>query len=322
MKISGKNLPSSRLFWVGLWTMAGCSILLSFLAAVHLTRLQLVDHSFLSQETYKPIHYEFADLNRVEWMKREWFWDILSGWFDQKKIMLVLGPWVPPQSRMRNCFWNHRRGQQWKNPTNGTGKHWKPFFCHLKMLRELDWDKKYAAGLTTLCCLLQVLARLDSVWSTCQPLRPRLLSTVSRLWEWRLSHQNQRDFDKQTMMLKYVECTFLTCKDSTGGNCFPMAKRCLVDSTLNRAISCYAASHSTGEDQTPGCFGEHVWRSATDPLSDILVMNNFKNIWRSSTHACVELHFRPMPTLCLQSQLHTRQKDLKKTDSLWHLRFS
>lgn len=135
------------------------------------------------------------------------------------------------------------------------------------------------------------------------------------VWEWRLSHQNQhRDVQTNHVMLKYVECNVRYWNSMTRGKQLSYKRqKVLIDSTLNRTISCYAASHSTREDQKPGCFGEHVWRSATHPLSDNLEMKTLKDIWRSSTHAWVELHFQANADAVLTATAaHTAKRFQKK----------
>ena len=128
----------------GLWTMAGCSILRSFLAAVHLTRLQLCPRRPRSPFT----------TNSLIWIveSREWFW-----------AELVLGPWIPPQSRMR-----YIEKLLFESPTGPTVE---TFFLSFKNVVRNRSRQKY-----TFCCL-----HLQYCDTSCQPLRPRLLSTVSRV---------------------------------------------------------------------------------------------------------------------------------------------
>lgn len=142
----------------GLWTMAGCSILRSFLAAVHLTRLQLCPRRPRSPFTTNSLIWIVEnDSERMIWSKNSWF--LAPGFLHSRE-------W----DTLRNCFSNHRQGQQWKNATNGTGNHWKPFFCHSNMSWEIDRDK----NILSVACIFRYCD------TSCQPLRPRLLSTVSR----------------------------------------------------------------------------------------------------------------------------------------------
>ena len=144
----------------GLWTMAGCSILRSFLAAVHLTRLQLCPRRPRSPFTTNSLIWIVEnDSERMIWSKNSCLF-LAPGFLHSRE-------W----DTLRNCFSNHRQGQQWKNATNGTGNHWKPFFCHSNMSWEIDRDKN----------ILSVACIFGYCDTSCQPLRPRLLSTVSRV---------------------------------------------------------------------------------------------------------------------------------------------
>lgn len=222
--------------------------------------------------------------------------------------MLVLGPWIPSQSRMRyieKLLFESPTGPTVEKCNEWNWKSLETFFFVIQTCLEKSIETKIYFLLLASSGIVTRLASPYGLGSC----------PLWAVWEWRLSHQNQhRDVQTNHVMLKYVECNVRYWNSMTRGKQLSYKRqKVLIDSTLNRTISCYAASHSTREDQKPGCFGEHVWRSATHPLSDNLEMKTLKDIWRSSTHAWVELHFQANADAVLTATAaHTAKRFQKK----------
>lgn len=122
----------------GLWTMAGCSILRSFLAAVHLTRLQLCLRRPRSPFTTNSLIWIVEnDSERMIWSKNS-------------------GPWIPPQSRMRyieKLLFESPTGPTVEKCNEWNWKSLETFFLSFKHVLRNRSRQKY-----TFCCLhLQVL---------------------------------------------------------------------------------------------------------------------------------------------------------------------